>query len=204
MKEKMKKVNITLLIIILLLLLFSVSVGTIVISTVSKYDGKFNIFGGYPGSDSDSDSDSGSDKTSDIEKVTWDVHFENVSVNKKSVQAIIPAKLNAKKTSVNFEVYLEKPGDFYEFSVDIVNSGKMDAKVTAKPVLSGVPDEYKEYFKYTVKYSDGTAIKKDDELNAGKRKIIVVRVEFDKENGVGLVTDAKTFNLGFSVDYVQK
>ena len=193
MKEKLKKINIGLLIIILLILCFGVSVGSIVITTMSKFDGKYNV-----------DADPESNETTEIEKNTWDVHFEKVSVNKESVQAIIPAKLNAKKTSVNFEVYLENPGDYYEFTVDVVNSGNMDAKVTAKPILSGVPDEFKEYFKYTVKYSDGTTIKKDDELNTGKRKTIVVRVEFDKEKGVGLVTDEKTFNLGFSVDYVQK
>ena len=193
MKEKLKKINIGLLIIILLILCFGVSVGSIVITTMSKFDGKYNV-----------NDDPESNETTEIEKNTWDVHFENVSVNKESVQAIIPAKLNAKKTSVNFEVYLENPGDYYEFTVDVVNSGNMDAKVTANPILSGVPDEFKEYFKYTVKYSDGTTIKKDDELNTGKRKTIVVRVEFDKEKGVGLVTDEKTFNLGFSVDYVQK
>ena len=121
-----------------------------------------------------------------------------------SVQAIIPAKINAKKTSVNFEVFLEKPGDYYEFRVDVVNAGNMDAKVTAKPILSGVPDEFKDFFKYTVKYSNGTAIKKDDELNKGKRKTIVVRVEYDKISGDEQEAGEKTFNLGFSVDYVQK
>lgn len=193
MKEKLRKINISLIIIILLILCFGVSVGSIVITTVSKFGGRYNV-GEEPGIND----------TTEIDKVTWDVHFEKVSVTKGSVQAIIPAKLNTKKTSVNFEVYLEKPGDFYEFSVDIVNSGNMDAKVTTKPILSGVPEEYKDCYLYSVNYLDGKEIKKDDELNTGKRKTIVVRVEFDKEKGEGLVTDDKTFNLGFSVDYVQK
>ena len=63
---------------------------------------------------------------SEINKNTWDLHFENILITDGSVSAIKEAVIED-ELSVNFNVMLNLPGDFYEFTVDVVNSGTIDA-----------------------------------------------------------------------------
>lgn len=167
---------------IIIVILLGVSIGCAVVSTV------FNI-----------------NESSRINKITWDVHFEKIRTTKGSVSAKIPAKLNSKKTSVNFEVHLDRPGDFYEFLVDVVNDGKMDAKIGTEPILTGISGEYKDFIKYSVEYLDGSVIKSNDVLNRGSRETIVVRVEYNDEITFEMMPEEiQSFNLGFALDYIQK
>ena len=65
---------------------------------------------------------------STISKNTWDIYFDNVVVKDDSVEAVkVPTV--ADKTTVDFEVALNLPGDFYEFTVDVVNGGSIDAMI---------------------------------------------------------------------------
>ena len=66
-----------------------------------------------------------------IKKSDWNVHFENLVLNKKSTAKIIsPAVIVDGQTIINgLNVSLEKPGDFVQYTVDIYNAGKIDAKL---------------------------------------------------------------------------
>ena len=69
------------------------------------------------------------DGVSNIDSAVWDIHWENVQVQSESVsgsKVISPATIGNNGTSVSYHVKLE-PGDFYEFTVDAVNDGTMDA-----------------------------------------------------------------------------
>ena len=52
--------------------------------------------------------------TSDIDRVVWDVHFENVQVKSGSVTASTPTITN--DTTVSFNVTLSEPNTYYQFS----------------------------------------------------------------------------------------
>ncbi len=178
----LSKIGSGLLLTVVLVIVIGLSIGGVIVSTF------FSVTG-----------------SSKLDKVTWDVHFENVKVKKGSTSAIKPVKLDSKKTSINYEVFLERPGNYYEFSIDVVNDGKIDAKVGAEPVLSGVTGEYKDFIDYTVNYSDGSSIRVNDVLDIGTRKTIVVRIEYSKDISYEMMPeDVQSFNLGFSLDYVQK
>ena len=88
-----------------LIVLLCISIGYAVLNTTLNINGK-----------------------SSISKNTWDVHFDNVKINDGSVEAVkIPVVENS--TTVDFEVALNLPGDYYEFTVDVVNNGTIDAMI---------------------------------------------------------------------------
>ena len=143
--------------------------------------------------------------TSKINNATWDVHFANLEVTSGSVSATKAAAIDSGTTAIDYNVELIKPGDFYEFTVDVTNTGTIDAKLGEAPILSGVSAEQDVYTNYTVTYSDNTAINANDKLAAGATKKLKVRVEFDRENITNsqLPTEAQPLNLTFAMNYVQ-
>ena len=143
--------------------------------------------------------------TSKINNATWDVHFANLTVTEGSVSATKAATIDSGKTAIDYNVELIKPGDFYEFTVDVTNTGTIDAKLGEAPILSGVSAEQDVYTNYTVTYIDDTAIHANDKLAAGATKKLKVRVEFDRENITNsqLPTEAQTLDLTFAMNYVQ-
>ena len=142
--------------------------------------------------------------TSKINNATWDVHFANLEVTSGSVSATKAATIDSGKTAIDYNVELIKPGDFYEFTVDVTNTGTIDAKLGEAPILSGVSAEQDVYTNYTVTYSDDTAINANDKLAAGATKKLKVRVEFDRNiTNSQLPTEAQPLNLTFAMNYVQ-
>ncbi len=141
--------------------------------------------------------------TTTINKVSWDIHFDNLRVTDGSVTATNPAEIDANKTTVNFGVSLNTPGDFYEFSVDEVNKGTIDAMVSSI-VKTGVTEEQAKYLDYTVMYSSGAIVSEKQLLAADKKEGIKVRVEFKKDiTASDLPTTEIILNLSFSINYVQ-
>ena len=141
--------------------------------------------------------------TSKINNATWDVHFANLEVTSGSVSATKAATIDS-ATEIDYNVELIKPGDFYEFTVDVTNTGTIDAKLGDAPILNGVSAEQDVYTNYTVTYSDDTAINANDKLAAGATKKLKVRVEFDRNiTNSQLPTEAQPLNLTFAMNYVQ-
>lgn len=142
------------------------------------------------------------DGTSDIDSASWNVHFENVQVTTGSVTAATPTITD--NTSVSFSATLENPGDFYEFTVDLVNSGTLNAKLDGLEVLPVLTSEQANYFHYSVTYSDGTAIQNLDALDAGTQEIILVRFEYLELDDTSLYPeDDMDFDFSVSMNYIQ-
>ena len=144
--------------------------------------------------------------TSKIGVSTWDVHFENVAVTTGSVTATTAPVAAAadKKTTLTYAVDLNNPGDFYEFTVDVVNGGSIDAKLSAVPTISGVSSTQDDYVNYSFTNSDGTAVTAGQTIAAGASKKYKVRVEFDSNiTADKLPTSAQTLNLTASMNWVQ-
>lgn len=179
--NKKKKSNKKYVVIAILLLIIGISIGYTALSAT------LNISG-----------------TTTIEKASWDIHFENLTIKDGSVNAIKNAVIDGKKTSIDYSIELTKPGDFYEFSVDIKNAGTIPAKVAALPILSGLEESQKNYINYEIKYSDNTEIKKDDYLDTEATKTIKVRVEYKNDlAATELPTESQEINLTFAMNYIQ-
>lgn len=141
--------------------------------------------------------------TSTIQNNNWGIAFSNVSVTEGSVTATKAAAVTG-STLIDYEISLALPGDFYEFTTVVRNTGTIDAKVENLPTLTGVSSDQDVYVNYTITYADGSEINKNDVLAAEQTATIKVRVEFDKNiTAEQLPTTNQTLSLGFSMNYVQ-
>ncbi len=164
---------------ILLILVLGISVGYATIGTNLRIEG-----------------------TSKINSTSWNVKFSAVDVTSGSVAATKAATLG--DTLISYDVTLAKPGDFYEFTATVSNTGSINAMLTAAPTISGVSNEQKKYVDYTVTYSDGTAIASGDKLAAGSTKDVKVRIAYKTDvNAEDLPDTNQTLNLVYGMSYGQ-
>ncbi len=96
----------------------------------------------------------------------WKVHYVANSITESTGStSATSAQINTNDTNFAFTVTLEKPGDFYEATINVINEGSMDAllkKVTMG--LSAVDSDsatvnttdLANYFNYTITYNNGT------------------------------------------------
>ena len=136
------------------------------------------------------------DGTSDISSATWEIYFANLQVTSGSVSAPTPSIVNNR--TISFSATLAEPGNYYEFYVDIVNNGSLNAKldsITISPELTGT---LANYFDYTVSYVDGVPIQVNDALNANASEKIKVRVEY-KQNTLHSLYPTSNVNLSFGL-----
>lgn len=139
-----------------------------------------------------------------LSKNSWDIHFENLVIVDNGASAVTTAPtIDSTKTKVSFNITLSKPGDSYEFTVDAVNKGTIDAMLSGFSATSLTTDQQK-YLTYTVTYGDGATISTKDYLKKGTSETIRVRVRFrDDLSATDLPSSAETLNLTATLVYVQ-
>ena len=148
--------------------------------------------------------------TTYIEGNTWDIHFENIVVSPGSV-SLSPGNTGATidsndTTTVNFNVTLKKPGDYYEFTVDAVNDGSIDAMIENTVVkLDGEEiTTLPEYLDYSFKYSNGDPIQDYQLLESENFETYKVKVIFKENIDVGdLPGTSESYDFSFSIKYKQ-
>mgnify|MGYP006992172346 CR=1 FL=1 len=82
----------------------------------------------------------------EVSSANWDIHLDNVVLNNSSATTTAPTITDPK--TATFSTTLTKPGDFYEFTIDVVNDGSIDAmidSVTKTPELSANQKKYLNY-----------------------------------------------------------
>ena len=148
---------------------------------------------------------------STIKKAVWDIHFTNVKTQDGSVSvntangekiAYIP---NTDETKVEYKVVLKKPGDFYEFTVDVVNSGTLDAKISSNPTLIGT-DNYDKYVEYTVVWNDDQTKSPttNDTILAGDSRRVRVKIKYKENVKIeDLPEEDKVLDFTYSMNFVQ-
>ena len=117
--------------------------------------------------------------TANMGNPRWNIHWENVQVKEGSVSASTPT-INSAQTTVTYSVVLNIPGDYYEFTVDAVNSGTIDgmiASITSK--LNGVTiTNLPNYLEYKVSYEDGATLAVNQLLAANSTETYKVRIKY--------------------------
>ncbi|MBQ3306620.1 MAG: BspA family leucine-rich repeat surface protein [Bacilli bacterium] len=144
-----------------------------------------------------------------IKSNTWDIHFDNIQINSNSVSIgddDSAATIDPNDTSkVDFSVTLSTPGDFYEFTVDVVNSGTIDGMIELlteeMKVNNEVVQETPNYLNYIVTYEDDSSILLKHLLEAGETLTYKVRLEFKTD--IEELPEAATINSSFGVQFVQ-
>ena len=185
-------------ILLLALLLLSITVGFAALSTTLKISG-----------------------TTNIGKNTWNIYWDNVA-NQSGVPTTTPVisndATNGPNTVVTWTVTLNKPGDFYEFTVDAVNAGTLDAMITnIEHKLNGVVmsnnNKLPDYVKYNVSYANGDEIALNQLLpkatvsgntSTPTRETYKVRIEFDSNIEAEDLSDENiSYEISFGVTYGQ-
>ena len=140
---------------------------------------------------------------SSISKNTWNVYFDNIQINSTSVNAIKNPVIED-NTSINFEVNLDKPGEFYLFTVDVINAGTIDAMIESVVKEPNFTEEQSKYMNYVVEYENGEQINSNQLLLKDSYVRLKVKVEYRKDIlASDLPTEATTLTLGFTLNYVQ-
>ena len=151
--------------------------------------------------------------TSTIKGNTWNIHWDGATISETtgSVTATTPAAISDGATSQNisFAAEFEIPGDFYEFTVDAVNTGSIDG------ILKGVnveildaagenPATLPSYIKYSVTYDDDTTPTADTDVLAktNGRQGYKIRVWFDSE-ATSLPANAEAYTFNITTNYQQ-
>ena len=184
LKRKQKKQS---LIAISLVLMMLISIGYAALSTTLTINGTANI-----GSSS------------------WLIYFTNVvpNANNNVAQVVTsPSTTGKETTTINWAVNMDTPGQVYEFTVDAVNEGSIDAMIateTENLITQGLSANQKKYLDYTVTYINGAAVEKNDKLAAGETKTLKVKLEFKTDVAAAdLPQDAEAISLSYSINYVQ-
>lgn len=200
MKNKSKKKRSLKYLLVLLLL---ISVGYAAIATTLKING-----------------------TATVKSSKWDVYWEptSVSVTQGSVTATgddaAHVTNNTTKDEVAFNVALDEPGDFYEFTVDATNNGSLDAVIAENGVVKKVYTDAEhtqelsnlpEYLEYEVVYAENdgtiapgqTLAKKSNNTPTIKTYKVRVKYRDDIDKSVLNESTNQTLYFVFNVNYVQ-
>lgn len=134
----------------------------------------------------------------------WNIYFENIEIKDGSVEATqAPTLTDSSNLEITYSVNLNLPGEFYEFTVDVVNNGSIDAMVNDVNI-SELSAEQKRYVSYDVTYFDGTKINKYDLLKAGATAKLRIRVAYRNDiTADDLPSNDSTINLSLNAEYVQ-
>ncbi len=137
-----------------------------------------------------------------VSSADWDIHLANPKVTSGSVTTNVP-EIKSSGT-LEFETTLNMPGDFYEFTVDVVNSGSIDAMIESVIKNPELDASQKKYLNYEVTYQNGQSINTKQLVEKESFVRLKVRVEFRKDiTASDMPTTSETLNLAFTVNYVQ-
>ena len=140
----------------------------------------------------------------------WSVHYVTTSYA-ETTGSVAASAHNLTNTAATYTVTLDKPGDFYEFTANIINDGTFDADLTAL-TMSSLTTAQQKYLTYTVTYNNtdytasnasisGVTLPHTSGSNTHPVKVRVTYVQ--PENSSDLPTEAVTITLTASLDYEQ-
>ena len=137
-----------------------------------------------------------------VTSADWDIHLANPKVTNGSATTNVPQiKTNS---TMDFSTTLNIPGDFYEFTVDIVNSGSIDAMIENVIKNPELDASQKKYLNYEVTYQNGESITTNQTLAHGTTMPIKVRIEYRKDLVASdLPIGQVVLDLSLTLEYIQ-
>ena len=138
-----------------------------------------------------------------IDKAEWSVYFDSINVKTGSVTPTTAPSITD-DTNITFGALLDNPGDFYEFTVNIVNDGTIPAMIDGYTITPTLTEEQANYFDFGVTYSDGAALASKQLLAAGATETLRVYFMYKElaNNDLYPIED-QNFQFGLSIDYAQ-
>lgn len=179
----MKRRNNSKIFIIILILL--ISIGFAYLSQTLNINGAATIFGN-----------------------SWKVIWDDTSINvvNGSVSSTTPT-VDDNKTTVTYNVTLNNPGDYYEFSIDAYNQGSLDAMVNSVAIIykeNNTQIDLPNEIKHTITYADGTELNRRDLLKAGEKQKYYINIEYDRNTTEStLISTNRSIDVTMKINYDQ-
>lgn len=145
----------------------------------------------------------------------WNIHFSD---NDKGTATGTADKGKIELTGTVITIYdvvLNGPGDTVTYTFDIVNSGRLDAKLETfynwSPIFSGSGSQkaideqvVRNNFNYVLTYEDGTPLNRGDIIEAGKRKRAKLILSYNQDVSEATRGEVAIIKIGSTLVYVQK
>ena len=124
-----------------------------------------------------------------IRNNTWDIHWDNIKVSPGSIkdsQVPIKAHIMGDTTKVEYSVILKNPGEYYEFTVDSINKGSINAMVELIETKFYEEDgktekELPDYLEYEFVHIDGREIIKKELLKTQHKQSFRIKIKFKED-----------------------
>ena len=138
-----------------------------------------------------------------ISSLSWNLHFENFNVTSGSITPLSETLVSDNNMKITTNLEFKNPGEFYEYTVDVVNDGTIDAMIESVDGLE-ISSEQAQYFNYSVGYSDGTAIAQNQKLKGKTRESIKVRISLKESFSIeNLPTESVDLKFNLKFNYIQ-
>ena len=145
-----------------------------------------------------------------VNPTSWSIHYVTNSYQ-ETTGSVAASAHTLTNTAATYTVTLDKPGDFYEFTANIINDGSFDANLTAL-TMSSLTEAQQKYLTYVVTYNgtdysatnssiSGVSLPCTSGSNTHPVKVRVTYVQ--PENSTDLPSEAVTLTLTASLDYEQ-
>lgn len=133
---------------------------------------------------------------------TWNIYLDNAILSPGSEDASNPTITGTNK--VEFQTTLNQPGEFYEFTVDVVNAGTIDAMIASVIKTPELTTEQAKFLKYEVTYENGEPITTKQTLSKGTTTPIKIRIEYRKDlTSTDLPTTETVLDMSLTLEYIQ-
>ena len=137
-----------------------------------------------------------------VSAANWDIYLDNPRLTPGSEDIYDPSITG--NNMVEFETTLTQPGEFYEFVVDVINAGDIDAMIANVIKTPDLTEEQAKYLKYEITYENGTPITTQQILKKGTTTPIKVRIEYRKDLVASDLPTAQTvLDMSISLEYTQ-
>ena len=142
-----------------------------------------------------------------VKKALYNIHLDNLVVTPGGVEANSPS-ISDIDNSISFSVALNKPGDFYEFKINVKNDSSVDTIFRGYELKIGdtkvTKDNLPNFLKYSITYGDGSSLKNNGLLRAGKKQTYKIRVEYNDVDSSMMEDCDVVFNFKVVLKYRRK
>ena len=136
-----------------------------------------------------------------VSAANWDIYLSNPRVTQGSATTNVPI---VNGVTATFNTTLNMPGDFYEFVVDVVNDGDIDAMIENVVKTPDLTAEQAKFLKYEITYQNGESITNKQLLAKDTTMPIKVRIEYRKDLiSSDLPTGQVVLDLSLTLEYIQ-
>ena len=138
-----------------------------------------------------------------VSKPAFNVYLENVQMVGASVEAVKDPIIE-NNTSISFDVKLNSLDDYYVFTVDVVNAGRIDVMLVDVVKGLDLTESQSSLYDFIIEYENKEQVLEKQVIKA--REIVRLKIRIEYKDGVvkeDLPETIETLSLGFSCNYVQ-